>query len=113
MGSKYLKCTQFLSSAAVYEQLWSKADAMLPKRRKLQPPLMTEELLMLKENCQLWGIAEVRGALRRVKKNEKTDQTKKKMAAHQVEGNLFAGEARILGYSGDDIQGVDYGDGTY
>ena len=55
----------------------------------------------------------MREALRRVKENEKTDRTKKKMAAHQVEDNLFAGEARILGYSGDDIQGVDYGDGTY
>ena len=86
---------------------------MLPKRRKLQSPLMTEELLMLKENCQLWGIAEVRGALRRVKKNEKTDQTKKKMAAHQAEDALFAGEARNLSCSGDNIQEVNYGDGTY
>ena len=98
MGSKYLKCTQF---------------SMLPKRRKILSPLMTEELLMLKENGPLWSIEEVREALRRVKENEKTDRTKKKMAAHQVEDNLFAGEARILGYSGDDIQGVDYGDGTY
>ena len=68
---------------------------------------------MLKENCQLWGIAEVRGALHRVKKNEKTDLTKKKMAAHQAEDALFAGEAKILGCSGDNIQQVNYGDGAY
>ena len=58
---------------------------------------------MLKENGPLWSIGEVKEALHRVKENEKMDRTKKNMAAHQAKDALFAGEARILGYSDDNI----------
>ena len=42
-------------------------------------PLLTEAILFLKENIDLWSVADIREALRRVKKNERLQRALKKL----------------------------------
>ena len=53
--SEYIDTTFILSSAAVAESLWSKQDALVDQRRSRMSPSMTEAILFLKENRDLWG----------------------------------------------------------
>ena len=104
--SLYINCNFLGISAAIVECLWSKYDAAVPQRRGGLAPIMVEALLFLKENRDCWGIEEVRKALARVKANEKSERTKKKMEAHQAEEEVIAAEELVLGVQ--DLT-VDYG----
>lgn len=95
--SEYINCDFLLGSAAIVECLWSKLDALIPQRRSGMSPIMVEAILYLKENRDLWSIEDVKEALRRVKANEKSERTKKKMKAHQMEELQVAAEALNLG----------------
>ena len=95
--SEFINCDFLLGSAAVVECLWSKLDALIPQRRSGMSPIMVEAILYLKENRELWSIEDVKEALRRVKANEKSERTKKKMQAHQMEEMQLAAEALNLG----------------
>ena len=97
-----------LGSAAIVECLWSKFDALVLQRRRGMSPIMVEGILYLKENRDLWGIEDVKEALRRVKENEKKERTKKKMQAHQDEELQIAAEALSLGTQGGVSGVVDY-----
>ena len=103
--SDYVDTTFILSSAAVAESLWSKQDALVDQRRSRMSPSMTEAILFLKENRDLWGMEQVREALIRVKANAKSERTKKKMLAHQEEEREITVESLALGLSG---LNVDY-----
>ena len=70
--SDYVNTDHLLASAAIVECLWSKFDALVPQRREGMSPLLTEAILFLKENIDLWStIADIRNALCRVKNNER------------------------------------------
>ena len=103
--SDYVDTTFILSSAAVAESLWSKQDALVDQRRSRMSPSMTEAILFLKENRDLWGMEQVREALIRVKANAKSERTNKKMLAHQEEEREITVESLALGLSG---LNVDY-----
>ena len=70
--SDYVNTDHLLASAAIVECLGSKFDALVPQRREGMSPLLTEAILFLKENIDLWStIADIRNALRRVKNNDR------------------------------------------
>ena len=106
--SEYINLDFLLGSAAIVECLWSKFDALVILRRRGMSPIMVEGILYLKENRDLWGIEDVKEALRRVKENEKKERTKKKMQAHQDEELQIAAEALLLGTQGGVSGVVDY-----
>ena len=88
------------------ESLWSKQDALVDQRRSRMSPSMTEAILFLKENRDLWGMQQVREVLMRVQAtNAKLERTKKKMLAHQEEEMEITVESLALGLSG---LNVDY-----
>ena len=87
--------------------LWSKQDALIDQRRSYMNPSMTEAILFLKENRDLWGIEQVREALMRVKANAKSERTKKKMLDHQEEEMEITVESLVLGLE-DHNHNVDY-----
>ena len=74
----YINCEFIPCSAAICECLWSKKDVMLPQRRSGISPVMSEQLLILNENLELWNVDDVAEALRRVQENEKIDRTKRR-----------------------------------
>ena len=61
---------------------------------------MTEAILFLKENRDLWGIEQMREAIRRVKANEKRERTEKKMAAHKAGEDQITVESIAMGMEG-------------
>ena len=58
---------------------------------------MTEAILFLKENSNLWGIEQVREAIWQVKVNEKRERTDKKMAGHKAEDDQITVESVAMG----------------
>ena len=74
--SDYVNTDHLLASAAIVECLWSKRMS----------PLLTEAILFLKENIDLWSIADIREALRRTKKNEKLQRARKKLQELNLNG---------------------------
>lgn len=66
-----------LSSAAIVESLWSKAEALLTTRRRGTNPVMVEALLMLKENRHYWSVPDVIEATRRVQVRLKDERLAK------------------------------------
>ena len=58
---------------------------------------MTEAILYLKENRDLWGIEQVREAIWRVKANEKHERTVKKMKVVQEEERQILIKSIALG----------------
>ena len=93
--SDYVNTDHLLASAAIVECLWSKFDALIPQRREEMSPLLTEAILFLKENIDLdlWSIADIRNALRRVKNNEKLQRALKLKKLQELNGQ----EANIAG----------------
>ena len=61
---------------------------------------MTEAILFLKENRDLWGIEQVTEAIWRVKANKKHERTEKKMAAHKAEEDQITVESIAMGMEG-------------
>ena len=87
-GSRYIDCSFVLSSSALVERLWSKADAILDQRRRALSPLIVETLLFLKENRHYWNQAHVAEALTAVKKNGRSERLKKKMELEEVSNKI-------------------------
>ena len=104
----YINCEFIPCSAAICECLWSKKDAMLPQRRSGISPVMSEQLLILNENLELWNVDDVAEALRRVQENEKIERTKKRMQDHQAEEALIADQAEAFGWGREEMSRVDY-----
>lgn len=70
--SKYVDPRFVLSSAAVVERLWSKAESLLAnKRRGSTAPIVLEAILFLKENRHLWNDRLVLSAVRKAKEDMK------------------------------------------
>ncbi len=89
-ASKYVDPRIFLSSAAIVEQLWSEADAILVKRRRRMNPIMLECLLFLKANCQLWAQEDVCTALKNLVEGEKEARNQAKIDAAEREDVAIA-----------------------
>jgi hypothetical protein len=51
-----------MGSAAVVESNWSGLDHLITKRRKGMSPLLTEMIMFLKQNKDLWSIEDVKVA---------------------------------------------------
>ncbi len=70
--SKYVDCRFILSSAAIVEQLWSKADLILGNKcRSMTAPILVEAILFLSENRHLWDDVLVLEAIRKAKRDLK------------------------------------------
>ena len=69
---------------------------------------MSEQLLILKENLELWNVDDVAEALRWVQENEKIERTKKRMQDHQAEEVLVADQAEAFGWGREEMSRVEY-----
>lgn len=72
-----------MGSAAVVEQLWSKADCIYTKRRAGLSPLVFEMIMFLKENRDLWNLFDVAEADNRRKDANKESRAEKRRAAQK------------------------------
>ena len=57
--SKCISCNFMMGSAAVVEQLWSKAGCVHNSRRLGMSPMVFEMIMFLKEIDDLWKISDV------------------------------------------------------
>ena len=81
--SKYIESDFVMGSAAVVEQLWSKADCIYTKRRAGLSPLVFEMIMFLKENRDLWNLFDVAEADNRRKDANKESRAEKRRAAQK------------------------------
>ena len=71
-----------MGSAAYIEHLWSKADAILIKRRLGLSPITLEMILFLEENKDLWNISDIVEA-----SNRRLDKNRDSYAKKRIEMN--------------------------
>ena len=80
--------------AAIVEQLWSEADAILVKRRRRMNPIMLECLLFLKANRQYWNQEDVCTALKNLVEGEREARNQAKIDAAEREDIAILMEER-------------------
>lgn len=93
-ANTYIDTRPFLSSAAIVEQLWSEADAILVKRRRRMNPIMLECLLFLKANRKYWNQEDICTALKNLVEGEREKRNQDKIDAAEREDIAICMEER-------------------
>ena len=77
--SKCISCNFMMGSAAVVEQLWSKAGCVCTSRSFRMPSMAFEMIMFLKENEDLWNLSDIVIADDRRKDANKESRANKKI----------------------------------
>jgi prophage tail gpP-like protein len=108
-ASKYINCDFIMGSAAVVESNWSGLDHFITKRRKGMSPLLTEMIMFLKRNKDLWSIKNVKVANDDRKSDKKSERVKKLLDAEKELATMLESleNDKAVGTAGDANDEVD------
>jgi prophage tail gpP-like protein len=98
-----------MGSAAVVESNWSGLDHFITKRRKGMSPLLTEMIMFLKRNKDLWSIKNVKVANDDRKSDKKSERVKKLLDAEKELATMLESleNDKAVGTAGDANDEVD------